>query len=100
MIPVCSNVFEKLVFDGIFGFMTENNLLSSIHLGFKPNYSFVNQLISINHSIFSVFDGNPSLEVRDVFLNLSKAFDRVWNEDLLYKLENSRINGNLLDLIE
>ena len=94
--------------------MIENNLLSSTQSGFKPNDSCVHQLISITHSIFSAFDGNPSLEVRDrkqpgnpslevrgVFLNLSKTFERVWHKVFLRKLKNSGINGiNLLHLIE
>ena len=50
--------------------------------------------------VFSAFGANPSLEVRGVFLDLSKASDRVWHEDLLHKLMNSGINGNILDLIE
>ena len=53
---------------------------------FQPYYSCVNQLISITHNIYRVFGANPSLEVRDVFLDLSKAFDKVWYENLLYKL--------------
>ena len=53
---------------------------------FQPYYSCVNQLISITHNIYRVFGTNPSLEVRDVFLDLSKAFDKVWYENLLYKL--------------
>ena len=51
----------------------------------------------MTHSIFSVFNANLSLEV---FLNLPKAFDRVWHKGFLRKLKNSEINGNLLDLIE
>ena len=35
-----------------------------------------------------------------VFLDLSKAFDRVWPEGLLYKLKNSGIDGNPLYLTE
>ena len=59
--------FEKLVFDAMFEFLIENNLLSSTQSGFKPSDSCVNQLISITHSICSAFDVNPSVEVRGVF---------------------------------
>ena len=72
LLPICSKIFEKLVFDAIFEFITENNLLSGNQSDFKPNASCVNQLISITHSIFSVFDANPSLKVLGVFLDFSK----------------------------
>ena len=56
----------------------------------------INQLISITYSIFSV-----SLEVCDTSLDFSKAFDRIWHKVYLYKVNNSKINGNLLlDLLE
>ena len=45
-------------------------------------------LLSIVHNIYSDFDLNPSLEVRGNFLGISKAFDKVWHEGLLYKLES------------
>ena len=60
--------------------------------------SCVNQLIPISQSIHSAFEANPSLEVYAVFLDLSKTFEKVWHEGFLYKLKNSGINGNLLDL--
>ena len=59
----------------------------------------VDQLFSITQSIFSAFDANSPLE-RDVFLDLSKVFDKVWHEGPQCKLKHSGINGNLLDLIQ
>ena len=39
--------------------------------------------------MFEAFDCNPPLEIRSVFLDISKAFDKVWQEGLLYqRLEN------------
>ena len=59
-----------------------------------------NQLLIITHERFSPFDCNPSLEVRSIFLDISKAFDKVWHEGLLYKLKSFGISGNLLNLIK
>ena len=67
----------------------------SVHKpGFRPGDSCVHQLISIVHKVCNAFDANPSLEVRDVFLDISKAFDRMWHKGLLYKLKCMGINGN------
>ena len=58
------------------------------------------QLVSITHEIYSAFDCNPSLEVRDVFLDLSKAFDKVWRNVLIHILKLLGISGSLLKLIQ
>ena len=56
--------------------------------------------ISIAELSGYLFDCNLSLEVRSVFLDKSKAFDKVWHQDLLYKLKSLGISGELYDLLE
>ena len=81
-------------------FLEENNLLNSNQSGFRPNDSCESQLLSIVHDIYSSFDCHPSLEVRGIFLDISKVFDRVWHEGLLYKIQSIGISGTPLKLIE
>ena len=45
----------------------------------------MNQLLSIGHGILTSFDNG--LEIREVFLDISKAFDKVWHDALTYKLK-------------
>ena len=78
----------------------EEKLLNQNQSGFRPSDSCINQLLAITPDIFEAFDVNPSLEVRSVFLNTSKAFDKVWHEGLLYKLKSMGISGELYDLLE
>ena len=92
-------IFEKLIFEAIYCHLCDNDLLSVNQSGFRPGDSTINQLLAITHRIYSGFEEMPSKESRTVFLDLSKAFDRVWHEGLLYKLECSGISGNLLYLI-
>ena len=42
---------------------------------------------------------NP-FEVRTVFLDISKAFDKVCHDGLIFKLEQNGISGNLLKLLQ
>ena len=56
--------------------------------------------ISIIHDIYNAFGTNSSLEVRGVFLDISKAFDRVWHKTLLYKVKCMCIDGNFIKLVE
>ena len=78
-------------------FFIENKLISSSQSDFKPGDSCINQLLSIAHEIYSSFD--KSLEVRSVFLNISKAFDKVWHDGIILKLTQNGISGNLLNLL-
>ena len=45
------------------------------------------------------FDQYPMWETRAVFLDISKAFDKVWHEDLISKLKSNGIQGKLLNLM-
>ena len=78
----------------------EEKLLNPNQSGFRPSASCINQLLAITHEIFEAFDCNPPLEVRSVFLDISKAFDKVWHESLLYKLESMGISPELHNLLE
>ena len=64
---------------------------------FRPGNSCVNQLLAITHKIYKSFD--EGFEVRGVFLDISKGFDKVWQEGLFVKLNQNGISGNLLKLL-
>ena len=100
VLPVCGKLFEKLIYNALYNFFDRNNVLTSNQSGFRAGDSCTNQLISITHTIFESFDVNPPKEVRGVFLDISKAFDRVWHDGLLYKLKINGVNGQLLSLLK
>ena len=88
LLPICGKMFKKLLFNLIFKFL-DNNLLCSNQSDSRPSDSCEYQILSIVHGIHASFDCCPSLEVTGVFLDISKAFDQVWHEGLVYKLPNS-----------
>ena len=80
--------------------LLEKKLLNPNQSGFHPCDSCINQLLAISNEKFEGFDCNPSLKLRSVFLDISKAFDKVWHEGLLYKLKSMGISGGLYNFYE
>ena len=78
----------------MFIYFSANKLISKNQSGFQPGDSCINQLLSITHEIFTSFDNG--LEVRNVFLDISKAFDKVWHEGLIFKLKQKGISSHLI----
>ena len=66
--------------------------------GFMPGDSTINQLLAITTEIYNGFENYE--ETRALFLDLSKAFDKVWHKGLIFKLKQNYVQRNLLDLLE
>ena len=63
--------------------------------GFRHKDSTVNQLLLIYDDIMKNLDIGK--DVRFIFCDVSKAFNRVWHSGLLYKLRKYGIKNRLLD---
>ena len=100
LLPICGKIFEKIVFDNLYSYLNNNKLITSNQSGFRPGDSTTNQLLYLINEIHEAFDNPKSLEVRAVFLDISKAFDKVWHDGLVFKLKQNGISGNLLALFE
>ena len=80
--------------------LNENCLITSNQSGFRPGDSTTNQLLYLVSEIHDSFEDLQSREVRAVFLDISKAFDKVWHKGLLFKLKQNGIAGNVLNFLE
>ena len=85
---------ERLVFKYLYNHFLDNNILSSFQSGFTPGDSTVNQLTYLYNTFCHALDSGK--EVRVVFCDISKAFDRVWHAGLIHKIKAAGISGNLL----
>jgi hypothetical protein len=89
-----SKVFEKVVFKYMFNFFRTNLRITIHQSGFLPGDSTINQLVYLYNCFAEALDKKKDIHV--VFCDISKAFDRVWHEGLLYKLQRNGIDGSLL----
>ena len=56
LLPVCGKITERLIYNVMYDFLADNNLLSANQSGFRSVYSCISQLLSINHEILNAFD--------------------------------------------
>ena len=100
LLPICGKIFEKIIFNNLYSYLNVNNLITINQSGFRPEDSTTNQLLFLVDEIHQAFEDPKSLEVRAVFLDISKAFDKVWHDGLIFKLKQNGISGRLLQLFE
>ena len=94
LLSCTGKVFEKIVFKNVFNFFRDNTVISAHQSGFIPGDSTINQLLLLYHELCLAVDQQK--EVRIIFLDISKAFDKVWHPGLLHKLRKAGIMGDLL----
>ena len=87
LLPICGKFLEKLIFNHLYSYLNANNLITINKSGFHPGDSTTNHLLYLVDEIHQAFDSTASFEVRAVFLDISKAFDKVWHEGLVFKLK-------------
>ena len=95
LLSVVGKVLERIIFKKLYDHLLTNNILSNVQSGFRPGDSTCNQLIDIYNTFCKAIDEGK--EIRSVFCDISKAFDRVWHQGLLFKLKSYGITGNLLE---
>ena len=89
---------ERCIHKYLYNFALSNNIISNFQSGFIKDDSTTNQLTYMYNDIVQALD--EGTEVRAVFCDMSKAFDRVWHSDLLFNLHQYSFDGNLLKSIK
>ena len=87
LLPVYGKIFEKVILNEIFKFVVEKKVISANLLGFKSGDSCINHLLPITHELYKSFEND--VDVRGVFLDISRVFDKFWYEGLIFKLKQN-----------
>ena len=91
-------IFERIIRDKMMEFLESQHLLSSNQHGFRKGRSCLTQLLKhYDYIIKNLLNNN---ETDTIYLDYSKAFDRVDHNILIQKLKNIGIRGKLCDWIE
>jgi len=98
LLPALSKVFERLVYNKIYHYCEINGISTWRNYGYRKADSTTNQLLHITNKIYQNMDKGEDTCL--VFLDQSKAFDRIWHAALISKLKTYGINGAFLNFIE
>ncbi len=96
LLSCISKVFERCVCKDIMNFFREHHVINKAQAAYiGAGSSTITQLIELYDDILKRLDKGE--DVHMVFCDCSKAFDRVWHQGLLFKLQQSGITGKLLN---
>ncbi|GFS91105.1 RNA-directed DNA polymerase from mobile element jockey [Trichonephila clavipes] len=98
LLPILSKLAEKIISTRLNAFLESENILVPEQHGFRPRLSTSHQLLRVVEYIKDAIDRNQ--HVAAVFLDIQKAFDRVWHTGLLFKLITYKIPTPLILLLK
>lgn len=90
LLPIMSKIFERLLLVRILERININNIIPDHQFGFRQNYSTIQQCHRIVNYIKETLEGKKMCAA--VFLDVEKAFDKVWHKGLLYKVKKNMPN--------
>lgn len=93
-----SKVFEKVVRRKIQKHLEDHNLFNCNQHGFRAGRSCLSQLLAHTERLLHHMEEGQNVDV--IYLDFSKAFDRVDHTILLHKMKVNRIDGKLLKWIQ
>ncbi|GFX52861.1 probable RNA-directed DNA polymerase from transposon X-element [Trichonephila clavipes] len=97
LLSTIGKLTESIILHRLKNFINENNILNPNQYGFTNKLSTLHPLLRLTENISEGFQKKKS--TRAVFLDIQKAFDRVWINGLTFKLITFNIPHPLIHLI-
>lgn len=97
LLPCIGKLAEKVVLCRLQDFVREHHVLPDEQFGFREEHSTTHQVLRVVEQITAGF--NWKKHTGAVFLDVAKAFDKVWHYGLLHKLIEADVPIGLVKLI-
>ena len=96
VLPCFSKILERIIYNRLYSFFTENNILYKKQFGFQKQHSTDHAIVYLVNEVLKSFENN--CYTLGVLINLTKAFDMVDHNIVLKKLFHYGVRGNTLKL--
>ncbi|GBM16645.1 RNA-directed DNA polymerase from mobile element jockey [Araneus ventricosus] len=92
-----SKVFESVLLRRLNQFLDDNNIIISEQFGFRKKLSTNHQLVRVTELIHDGFEKSETTGA--LFLDIAKAFDKIWHDGLLLKLMRLGVSAQLIKIL-
>ncbi|GFS64241.1 RNA-directed DNA polymerase from mobile element jockey [Trichonephila clavipes] len=86
LISSIGKIYEKILLKRIEKYTLDNSIIPDIQHGFRKETSTCHQLLRATNIIISGFNNHAT--TGGIFLDVEKAFDRLWHNGLIFKMIN------------
>ena len=97
ILPTISKVFESVIHDRMLNHCIENDVITEKQAAYLKGDSTIQQLLYIVHHIRS--NWGIGKITQGIFLDISSAFEKVWHNGLIAKLNQIGVSGLCLNTI-